>query len=179
MNKRPIYIFRGSPASGKGTLVPEFCKVLPSPVALIEQDTFRWGFHLIGRQVPDVRDDEHAFAHKNTLMLYEQYVKEGSYAVVVEGLFTWDNEASSQGAVTKFMAIAKKYDRACKSIVLQADKEELLRRNAARPYSVPRGEFEALYANIYQKIDSSEIVIDSTGRDVRQTLQDLQRAALG
>ena len=177
--KPPIYIFRGSPASGKGTLVPEFCKLLDSPVALIEQDTFRWGFHLIGRNVPDVQDEEHMFAHKNTLMLYEQYAKNDQYTVVIEGLFTWDNAASSQGAAAELMAIAKKYDRPYKSIVLTADKEELLRRNATRPYSVPNDEFETLYKNIYQKIDASEIVIDSSGKDTQQTLQDLQRVVLG
>lgn len=171
---KPVYIFRGAPASGKGTLVPEFCKLLVGPVALIEQDAFRWGFHLIGRSVPDITDEEHMFAHQNTLKVYERYIKNGAYTIVIEGLFTWDDEASSQGAVTEFLAIAKKYGRPCKSIVLVADRGELQKRNAAREYAVPEAEFDALYKNIYQTIDADEIAIDSTGLSPQQTLALLQ-----
>ncbi len=49
--KPTVYIFRGAPASGKGTVVPKFCELLPKPVALISQDVLRWGFHRIGRPV--------------------------------------------------------------------------------------------------------------------------------
>ncbi len=58
-----VYIFRGAPATGKDTVIPEFCKLLPKPVALISQDVLRWGFHLIGRTVSEVTDDEHILAN--------------------------------------------------------------------------------------------------------------------
>ena len=54
--KPTVYIFRGAPASGKGTLVSGFCRMLPQPVVLIEQDVLRWGFHLIYLKIPDISD---------------------------------------------------------------------------------------------------------------------------
>src|SRR5687768_9113190 len=130
MTKPAVYIFRGAPASGKGTLLPRFCESLPKPIALIEQDKFRWGFHLIARNVPDVSDAEHIFAHQNTLLIFEQYLKNGSYTIVIEGLFTWNDASSSQGSAKQFMELAKKYGCPCQNFVLQADKAELIRRNA-------------------------------------------------
>jgi predicted kinase len=174
MLKPCVYIFRGAPASGKGTIVSEFCKVLPQPVALIEQDKFRWGVHLIGRNVPDVKDQEHALAHRNTVLIYEQYLRDGQYNIVLEGLFTWDNATSSQGNVRELIELAKRYGYPCQSIVLKADKAELLRRNAKRQYSVPQDEFDTLYANVYNRVDSSELVIDSTNQKVDETLRRLK-----
>jgi predicted kinase len=130
----------------------------------------RWGFHLIGRSVPEVTDNEHVFANKNTELLYEQYLKEGTYTVVIEGLFTWDNGASSQGSAKKLVELAKKYGFAAKSIVLKADKDTLLARNAAREYTVPLDEFTMLYDNVYDTIDDSEIVVDSTNQTPEETL---------
>lgn len=167
---KSVYIFRGAPATGKGTLVPEFCKLLPKPVAHIDQDVFRWNFHLLGRQVSDVADAEHIFAYNNMKLLYEQYLRNGHYTVVLEGLFTWGDTSSSQGATQELVAMAKRYGFEVKTIVLRADKEELLRRNIARNYTVPSDEFELLYDAIYKVIDSSEIVIDSTGQTAEETL---------
>jgi predicted kinase len=178
MTRPAIYIFRGAPASGKGTLLPKFCELLPAPVALIEQDQFRWGLHLIGRSVPDISDEEHAFAHQNTLLMYEQYLKNGRYTIVLEGLFTWDNSASSQGSTKEFIELALAYGYPYKSIVLKADKEELLKRNALRPYSVPRDEFETLYSTIYEVIGPDEIVIDSSSQNIEQTLHSLRQIIL-
>jgi predicted kinase len=171
--KPKLYIFRGAPAVGKGTVIPEFCKTLPKPVALISQDVFRWNFHLIGRSVPDVTDEEHVFANQNTELLVEQYLKNGHYTIVVEGLYTWDDETSSQGSVKKLLELAKKYGYDATSIVLRADKAELLKRNQARPYSVPLDEFTVLYDNIYANIGPNEVVIDSTGQTPEETLESL------
>ncbi len=172
-----VYIFRGAAASGKSTLAPKFAELLPQPVALIEQDQFRWGLHLLGRGVPDVQDDEHMFAYRNTVLIYEQYLKANHYNIVVEGLFTWGDTASSQGNARELMELARQYGLPCNSVVLKADKDELLRRNATRAYSVPAAEFERLYDNIYHTTDSAELVIDSTGQDTEATLR-LLRAKL-
>jgi len=171
---KTVYIFRGAPATGKGTIAPMFTRLLPMPAALIEQDMFRWGFHLIGRQVPDVTESEHLFAYNNMVLLFEQYLKNGSYDLVVEGLFTWDNADSSQGNAKQLLDMAQANDFNIKSIVLKADKEELLKRNSERQYSVPHDEFEVLYNNIYQTIDPSETVIDSTGQSPEETLETLK-----
>jgi len=168
--KPTVYIFRGAPASGKGTIVPKFCELLPKPVAFISQDDLRWGFHLIGRKVSDVKDSEHMLAYKNTELLYEQYLKDGSYTIVLEGLFTWDDQKSSQGNAKSLVELARKHGFDVKSIVLRADKDELLARNAARGYTVPREEFEDLYHNVYKKIGDGEEVIDSTRQTPEQTM---------
>jgi len=175
---KTVYIFRGAPASGKGTVVPKFCELLPKPVALISQDTLRWGFHLIARTVPDVQDEEHLFAYQNTLVMFEQYLKNGHYSIVLEGLFTCDDTTSSQGNVKELIELASRYGYSVKSIVLRADKEELLKRNAERPYAVPLDEFDVLYTNIYKTVDSSELVVDSSGQSLEATLVLLKDQAL-
>jgi len=172
---KSVYIFRGAPATGKGTVVPEFCKLLPGPVAHIDQDVFRWNFHLIGRTVADVSEAEHALAYQNMLLVYEQYLRSSSYEVVVEGLFTWDDTSSSQGSAKHLAALAEQYGCSVKSIVLTADKQQMLERNARRGYSVPAAEFELLYSGVYQTVDSSEIVVDSTDQTPRETLAVLKR----
>ena len=63
--QKTIYIFRGSPASGKGTITNEFIKQIPGKVALLELDKFRWGFHLKNRKIVDITEDEHQLAYKN------------------------------------------------------------------------------------------------------------------
>jgi predicted kinase len=172
--KPTVYIFRGAPATGKGTDLPEFCKLFPGPVALISQDTLRWGFHLIGRDVSDITDDEHVFANKNTELLYEQYLKDGRYSIVIEGLYTWADEASSQGSAKELRDLALQYGFDAKGIVLKADKDELLARNSARKYAVPLDEFNMLYDNIYSTVDDSETIIDSTGQTAQETLASLK-----
>lgn len=171
--KPKVYIFRGAPASGKGTIVPEFAKQLSKPVTLIEQDKLRWGFHLIGRDIKDVSEEEHHLAFENTVLIYEQYLKRRKYNIVLEGLFTWDDKNASQGSVKQITELAERFGAAWTSIVLKADKEELLERNAAREYAVPPDEFNALYDKIYEKIDPLEILIDSTGKSPDETLKEL------
>lgn len=172
--KSKVYIFRGAPASGKGTIAPEFAKLLPQPVALIEQDKFRWGFHLVGRSIGDIEPKEHRFAYENTVSLYERYLEDKTYTIVIEGLFTWDDVHSNEGNAKQLLNIANQHGFEATSIVLTADKEELVKRNSKRPYSVPNEEFEALYNGVYQKIDTSEIVIDTTGESVTETLAKLK-----
>ncbi len=167
---KSVYTFRGAPATGKGTLAPRFSKLLPKPVALIEQDTFRWGFHLIGRTVPEVSDSEHLFAYNNMVLMYEQYLRNGDYDIVLEGLFTWDDIISSQGNAKQLLDMAHNFGFNTKSIVLKADKQELLTRNGEREYSVPADEFNMLYDNIYRVVDTREVVVESTGQTIEQTL---------
>jgi predicted kinase len=171
---KAVYIVRGAPATGKGTVIPKFCELLPKPVALISQDVLRWDFHLVGRKVSDVTAEEHAFANKNTEMLFEQYLKNGNYTIVIEGLYTWDDETSPQGSASKLAELAKSYGFAVKNIVLKASKEELLARNAARHYTVPLDEFTMLYDGVYGAVGPSEVVIDSTGQTPEQTVESLK-----
>lgn len=172
--KPHVYIFRGAPASGKGEIVPEIAKMLPKPVALIEQDKLRWGFHLIGRSADEIESSEHRFAYENTRLLYERYLEAGIYNIVLEGLFTWDDEQSNEGSAKELLDLAKQHGLEATSIVLTADKEELLRRNNMRPYSVPAEEFETLYNSVYQKQDGSEIIIDSTSNSIEETIAKLK-----
>lgn len=143
-------------------------------MALISQDILRWGFHLIGRSVPEVADGEHIFANQNAMILFERYLQSGKYTIVIEGLYTWADENSSQGSAKKLVALARKYGYEAKSIVLRASKEELLQRNQARQYSVPLDEFTVLYDNVYANVNSDEIVLDSTGQTPEETLEALK-----
>ena len=173
MNSPRVYVFRGAPASGKSTLVPRFCEMLSKPVALIEEDKFRWGLHLIGRSVPEITDEEHQLAHRNAILIYEQYLKSGHYTIVFEGLLTYDNLESSQGNVRELAALAEQYGFIFQSVVLTAEKSELLKRNAQRQYSVPAEEFERLYGNVYGKIGSDELVIDATDLSEQESIDKL------
>jgi len=172
--KPKVYIFRGAPASGKGTIVPKFAKLLPKPVVLIEQDKLRWGFHLIGRNISDVTPEEHRMAYENTVLLYERYLKSGKYTVVLEGLFTWSDKNSNEGNAKELLELAAKNGFEAISIVLTAEKQQLLERNNNREHSVPPGEFEELYHGVYDEIDEKEIVIDSTMKSINETLAELK-----
>lgn len=71
--------------------------------------------------------------------------------------------------------MAKRYGHTCKSLVLRANKAELLARNAGSAYSVPDGEFSTLYDNIYRTINRDEVVIDSSKQSVEHTLAELRK----
>ncbi|NCU37940.1 hypothetical protein EOL96_02680 [Candidatus Saccharibacteria bacterium] len=168
--KPRVFVFRGAPASGKGTVVPVFAKTLQKPAALIEQDRLRWGFHLIGREVHEITPDEHRFAYENTLLLFERYLKSNNYNIIVEGLFTYDDNRSNQGSVTDLQEIANRYNYNVTSIVLRADKDTLRERNNKRAYTVSSDEFNDLYESIYKKIGAEELVIDTTTLSINQTI---------
>jgi predicted kinase len=167
--KSTVYIFRGAPASGKDTMTHLFCELLPKPVALISQDVLRFDFHGIGRDVMDIKADEHIFANKNVELLYEQYLKDGRYTIVLEGSMTWDNDGESHNNVEVLRELAAQYGFAVKNIVLKASVQELMKRNAARSYSLPEEKLAELY-KIYDNIDPSEIVINSTDQTPEETL---------
>lgn len=174
--KPHVYIVRGAPASGKGTVMPEFARLLPKPVALIEQDKLRWGIHLIGRSAEEVTSEEHRMAYENTLFLYERYLKSGSYTIVVEGLFTWNDMDSDQGAALKFIELAHENGFEVTPIVLKADKQTLIHRNIQRhSHTTPDDEFNVIYNGVYGIIDDSELVIDSTHDTVNDTIDKLRR----
>ncbi|MDX1765467.1 MAG: AAA family ATPase [Candidatus Saccharimonadales bacterium] len=171
-----LYVLRGGPASGKGVIAPDIAKMLPKPVALIEQDMFRWNIHLVGREVPEVSQEEHALAYRSMLLVLEEYLKFAQHTIVLEGLFTWDDSKSPQGNMIQIRELAEKYGYQLKSVVLKADKGELWHRNEQREYSVPREEFEALHNKTYETIDPSETAIDSTAQTTDQTLNTLRSA---
>lgn len=173
--KPHVYVFRGAPASGKGSIASEFATLLPKPVALIEQDKLRWGIHLIGRSVEEITPEEHRMAYENTLLLYERYLKSGKYTIVVEGLFTWDASRSDQGSAKEFLELARENGFEAISIVLTADKEVLMKRNIERPsYTTPEEEFNNLYEGVYGTIDENEVVIDSTSDTQVETIAKLR-----
>jgi predicted kinase len=170
---KDVYVFRGAPASGKGTVVPQFCESLSKPVALIQQDKFRWGIHTFGREIADISDEEHTLAYRVAVAAYEEYLRKGMHTVVVEGLFTYDDKESSQGNAHVLHTLAEQYGYRFTSIVLHAAKEKLLDRNKNREYSVPLDEFEQLYSGVYGKIGEEEIVVDSTRLTAQETVTEV------
>ena len=174
VNKR-VVIVRGGPASGKGTLATKLAELLPKPVALLEQDQFRWGFHKIGRDIAEVSSDEHRFAHQNLLKLFEEYLNNGSYQIILEGLFTWNDSSSPQGSIQQIVELANRYDYEVRCILLKASKEELIQRNSQREYSVPPAEFDELFNAVYKTVGESEVVVDTSHKSIDESLEDLRQ----
>lgn len=169
-NTKIAYIFRGSPASGKGTLTKEFMKKIPGKVAFLELDNFRWGFHWINREVHEVTEKEHLLAYHNFLALLENYCRDGSYAIVIEGPFAWDTD-SPHGNMQDILSLLEHYSFRTRLFYLKADYEILWKRNKKRDYVVPEKEFKKLYNLASQKIGESETVVDVGQNSVDKTLE--------
>lgn len=176
MNKQ-AYIFRGSPASGKGTLTELLIKEFKAKTALLELDTFRWGFHYNNRKIEDVSNEEHAFAYQNLLLLLENYCRNGQYNLVIEGLFSW-NINCPHGNVQGLVKILKRYNFKFKIFLLSADFDELWNRNLKREYSVPKGEFSELYDFVMGEIRPEEVVIDVSDKNPKETLEKIRKYML-
>ena len=169
---KEIFIFRGSPSSGKGTITEAFIKRLKGKVVYIELDKFRWGFHLQNRTVPDITLDEHELAYQNYLSVLENYLKNGSYTIVTEGLFSW-NSPGPHGNMQDIFMLCEKYNYTPHPILLYADKELLWERNTKRKYSVPRQEFDELYNFVMQQQSDKETAIDVGRLAVEETIAKL------
>lgn len=176
MNKQ-AYIFRGSPASGKGTLTELLIKEFKAKTALLELDTFRWGFHYINRKIEDISDEEHTFAYQNFLLLLENYCKNGRYNLLIEGLFSW-NVNCPHGNVQDIVKILKHYNFDFRIFLLSADFDVLWDRNLKREYSVPKDEFSELYDFVTQEVRSEEIVINVSERNPQETLDEIRKYML-
>lgn len=172
MNSKKIFIFRGSPSSGKGTITKEFMKQVPGRVAYLEEDKFRWGFHLMNRSVSDISEEEHELAYKNYLSVLENYLSNGTYTIVTEGLFSW-SQKGPHGCMQDILQLCKKYDFATYPVLLYGDYATLWERNNKREYAVPEEEFKMLYDYVMNEQSDDEIKIDVGIRPVEITVAEL------
>ncbi|MCA9350938.1 hypothetical protein KC874_04585 [Candidatus Saccharibacteria bacterium] len=172
--QKKIYIFRGSPASGKGTITEEFIKQLDGKIAFLELDNFRWGFHLKNRVVADIGQKEHLLAYKNFLSVLENYLSDGSYTLVIEGLFSW-RVAGPHGNMQDIISLATKYNYNYYPILLYADFETLWNRNLQRDYSVPIDEFKQLYSYVMDAQSEEEIKINVDDKSVQESVDILSQ----
>ncbi len=172
--QKKIYIFRGSPASGKGTITDEFIKQVPGKVALLELDKFRWGFHFKNRKITDITEDDHQLAYNNFLSVLENYLNNGDYTIVIEGLFSWDT-LGAHGNMQDLLKLANKYDYQSIPILLHASKDILWERNKKRDYSVPKEEFDELYSYVMKETSDQEIKIDVGRYSVSETVSELKK----
>jgi len=156
---KKIFIFRGSPASGKGTITEKFIKLIPGRVTYLELDEFRWNFHLKNRTIPDITDEEHQLAYENYLSVLENYLENGAYTIVTEGSFSWSTPGV-HGNMQDILSLCKKYGYKHYPILLYADHNIMWKRNLKRKYSVPKKEFKMLYENAMQEQSNDEIKID-------------------
>lgn len=170
---KTAYVFRGSPASGKGTLTKEFIKLLPGKVARLELDQFRWDFHLYNRKPSEVTNEEHLFAYQNFLVMLNQYCASGNYTLVLEGLFS-ANKPGPHGNVADIVAILKKYHFEYKNILLYADYDVLWQRNLKREYVVPEYEFKDLYSYVTDGESEDEHRVNVSG-SVEETVMALKQ----
>jgi hypothetical protein len=172
--KKIAYIFRGPPASGKGTITELLIKELKGKTALLELDTFRWGFHYINRKIADIPDEEHAFAYQNLLLLLENYCKNGQYNLVVEGLFSW-NPDCPHGNIQDILRIMKRHNFDTRIFLLSGDFSTLWDRNLKREYSVPEDEFKELYNFVMKETRPEETVISVNGKSPQEILDEIQK----
>lgn len=168
-----VYIFRGSPASGKTSLTKQLAKMLPKPVALLEQDYFRWGIHNFIKPKSKILHSEHKIADNNFMTILKEYLKNEAHTIIIDGPFTWDTEELGYVNSKKINKVANDYGYKCINILLRADKNILVKRNAKRKYSVPKKVFDEMYQIVYKKIDNKELVIDSTKLSKKETLDTL------
>jgi len=168
--KKKAILLRGAPASGKSTLSHQLVKCFEEKAALIDLDTFRWHFHLTNRSIHDITPEEHAFAYQNLLTLLENYAKNGSYHLVVEGLFSW-NESSQHGNVGQIVELFKAYSFEANLFLLSAPKKTLWERNVKREYTVPQEEFDTLYEEVMSSTNpEKEVVINQEGIEIQAAL---------
>lgn len=168
--RKTVYVFRGAPSSGKGTLTKEFIKLLSGKVAYIELDQFRWGYHLTNRQVVDVSEEEHKFAYENFLQMLDNYCSNGNYTIVCEGLFSW-REHGAHGNMNDLVNIFKKHNFNFKLFCLEASKEVLWDRNTKRKYTVPKEEFDQLFDYVGSSEADKETIIDVENNSVEESVK--------
>lgn len=169
---KQLFIFRGSPASGKGTITKSFTERLTGRVALLELDKFRWGIHLIGRTVPDVGEDEHILAYQNLLAVLNNYLANGTYTIVLEGLFSWDTPGP-HGNMQDVLSLASRHRYAAYPILLTAPYEVLWERNTERAYAVPEEEFKELYGYVMHTVGPDEIRVPVDRQTVEESVAQL------
>ena len=168
--QKKLFIFRGSPASGKGTITAAFVKLLPGKVALLELDKFRWGFHLTNRTIGDIAPEEHELSYINFLSVLENYLKNGNYTIVVEGLFSWSTPGP-HGNMEDILNLCVKHSYQPVPILLYGDIETLWQRNLERKYSVLQEEFNELYYYVMNETSTDEIQIDVGANEVSKTIE--------
>lgn len=171
-SKKIAYVFRGSPSSGKGTLVKKFIELLPGKVAKLELDVFRWAFHLNNRVPADVSEAEHMFAYKNFLLMLKSYCESGEYTLVLEGLFS-AHKSGPHGNLDDVLPMLKKHGYEYRAFLLTANYDLLWSRNKHREYVVHEAEFKDLYEYVNSDTSSEEIPIDVSG-SIEETMEKLK-----
>ena len=109
-----------------------------------------------------------------TTCLFWRTIKNGTYTIVTEGLFSW-NKPGPHGNMQDILTLCTKYDYTPHPILLSADKELLWERNTEREYSVPRQEFDELYDFVMHEKSDTETVIDVGKSTVNETVSTLSK----
>lgn len=172
MVKKCAYVLRGSPASGKSTITALLLKRLQGRVATLELDSFRWSYHLKPREISEITDDEHLLAFSNFLSVLENYCANGTYTLLLEGLFAWA-KASPHGNMKDILECLRRYGFHLVLVRLEAPLEVLWQRNLKRNYVVPRLEFEELFANVMEDSGIEERKIDVSNLSEEDTLEQI------
>lgn len=106
--------------------------------------------------------------------MLENYLKDGSYTVVAEGLFSWSSPGP-HGNMQDLLSLSSRYDFHPVPILLYADKDILWQRNQEREYAVPEDEFDDLLSYVMDEKSNDEIQIDVGDNNVSDIIKFLKK----
>ncbi|MFH1840091.1 MAG: AAA family ATPase [Nanoarchaeota archaeon] len=167
--KPNLIIIRGSPGSGKSTLVRNLTKKLKGKVALLIVDEFRW--IMTAHENRDKKDYEISF--DNFLYSLKNYLKSGYTIIVEDSWIRKHNDKSTD--INKVINLGKKYKAKIVQILLKGSWKTVKNINTLRPMVIPQKELKESYEKVYSKNIKDEIVIDIDDKKPDQILKESLR----
>jgi predicted kinase len=163
MMKNKLIIIRGNACSGKSTVAEELRKKFKNQkkVAIIHTTMFYWGI---------VEGDNPAVVMENTKRILDNYLKNG-YNVVLEGTLA-NKDKKGRLHVDGFLKVAKKYRVSVKQFFFKADFCELKKREKIRR-KISLKRLKEFYDKTSGTVRKDEIVIDTTGKSIRQVVNEV------
>ena len=163
--KQKLIIIRGNSCSGKSTIAEKLRKEFKNQkrVAIIHTTIFYWEI---------VLGDDPKIAMENTKRILDNYLKNG-YNVILEGTLSFKDKKGDL-YIDNFLRIAKNYNVSTKQFFFKADFCELKKREKKRrKISIKR--LKESYNKTSKTIRKKEIIIDTTGKSIRQVVNEIKK----
>ena len=161
--KNKLIIIRGNACSGKSTVAEGLRKKFKNQkkVAIIHTTIFYFGI---------VEGDSPEVVMGNTKRILDNYLSKG-YNVVLEGTLA-NKDKKGRLYVDGFLKVARKYGVPVKQFFFKADFDELKKREKKRK-KIPLKRLKTFYEKTNKTIRNDEIVIDTTGKSIRQVVREV------